>query len=115
MIKKNIEELTTYMKIGKDVHSSDGTLLVQRGTVVNCEILYLLQTHDIKAVEVLSPEDITSHTTVSPQQVQEIEQRIEDKFQEFDQDEQMKYLACLAKDYLKLKATKKDRESRRDP
>ncbi|MBN2482740.1 MAG: hypothetical protein JXD21_00900 [Candidatus Omnitrophica bacterium] len=112
MEKKKIEDLTVQMTIDEDVYSAKKELLIAKGTAVNGEILYLLHSHGIKEVAATSPVEEKNIPADNPQQIQDIERRVEGKFREFREDEQMQYLACLAKDYLKLKATKKKRENR---
>lgn len=106
MEKKPIEELKNHMKIGQDVRSPTGQTIVPAGTAINNEVLYLLKRQGIKEV-VIEDLPVAEKNEQIMDQFHQIDQRIEDKFHEFGEDKDMQSLACLAKDYLKLKARKK--------
>jgi hypothetical protein len=96
MEEKKLEDILPGTIAAQDIYDNQQLLLPADATITESAIA-ILKNHGITKVMTKQPESCG----LSAEQIQEIDKRVGEKFQEFSDSPDMQYLANVAKKYLK--------------
>ena len=106
MIKKNLSEIETGMVLGEDIVDTYGYVLLERGTILNAAHLALFKEKGVTHVTI-SEEDTRKTQQFLKRELQEIERRVNKKFEPHKKNKMMLHIATLAKKYLQAHVKEK--------